>query len=300
VYKDAMVRDSFKEPLLLFHKQFAKCLKDYPTVPRFWKHSFESAYFFPQTYTNAEVAKYAPEATLKFQKWAKDENSNLSHWAERWGEGTYLQNWSMITVPHKSEHAIVKDKAGDYWRFWLFGVLKEGKYGLSVGDIYQALAEGAGDAYSPELAFKHWKPANFQFLGLTHAELTAAFDLPINATALGYYVNDPNALAAEPAGYTKYIQAVKAVAPKHLPVIDWETGASTYNLTVHQQAKWATLMLGTSKREGLAGFNWWQFIDWASIPSVQCPTVANCDLYHFGAHYANGTAKPCWDILIQP
>jgi len=300
VYKDAMVRDSFKEPILLFHVKFAQCLKDYPTVPRFWKHSFESAYFFPQTYTNAEVNKYAPAATAKFQQWAQDTNSSLSHWAVRWGEDNYLKNWSMVTIPHKTEHAISKAKFGDYWRFWLLGVLKDGKYGLSIGDIYQALAQGAGAAYSPGLAFKHWEPKNFQFVGdVTDAELVEAYDLPINATALGYYVNDPATLAQEPAKYTKYIQDIKAVAPKTLPIIDWETGASTFNLTNAQQAEWATLMMETSKREGLGGFNWWQFVDWSPIPTQSCGTATHCELFHFGAHYTNGTEKPCWAVLTQ-
>lgn len=132
-------------------------------------------------YTNAQVAKYAPSVTVKFQQWLEDKNSNLSHWATRWGESSYLKNFSMITVPHLSKHPISKAKFGDYWRFWLFGVLKEGTYGLSVGDIYQALAKGAGTAYSPGLAFKHWRPGNFQFVGdFTDAELVAAYDLPIN------------------------------------------------------------------------------------------------------------------------
>lgn len=122
------------------------------------------------------------------------------------------------------------------------------------------------------------------------------------ATALGYYVNDPTALAAEPAAYTQYVESIKAVAPKQLPIIDWETGASTYNLTLAQQAEWATLMLETSKKEGVAGFNWWQFVDFAAMPSNPAcvwPNVAHCELYHFGAHYTNGTAKPCWAVLAK-
>ena len=57
---------------------------------------------------------------------------------------------------------------------------------MSIGDIHDALRAGAGTAYDPLLAFKHWKPANFGFTSdLTHGELVEAFDLPINATALG-------------------------------------------------------------------------------------------------------------------
>ena len=115
-------------------------------------------------------------------------------------------------------------------------------------------------------------------------------------------MNDPTALAAEPAAYTQYVRSIKAVAPKQLPIIDWETGASTYNLTLAQQAEWATLMLETSKKEGVAGFNWWQFVDYAAMPSNPAcvwPNAAHCELYHFGAHYTNGTAKPCWAVLTN-
>ena len=51
------------------------------------------------------------------------------------------------------------------------------------------------------------------------------FDLPINATALGYYVNDIETMRTEPAAFQNYIRNVKAVAPKHLPIMDWETGS---------------------------------------------------------------------------
>ena len=42
---------------------------------------------------------------------------------------------------------------------------------------------------------------------MTLAETKDAFDLPINATALGYYVNDPKALAQEPAAFGAYIDS---------------------------------------------------------------------------------------------
>jgi hypothetical protein len=42
-FVDHMVRDSYREPIVKFHAKFAKCLKQSPNVPRFWKHSFESA-----------------------------------------------------------------------------------------------------------------------------------------------------------------------------------------------------------------------------------------------------------------
>ena len=69
------------------------------------------------------------------------------------------------------------------------------------------LVAGAGGSFAPELAFKHWKPGNFLFeTDMTQDEIKAAFDLPINATALGYYVNDAAALAKEPAGFRDYIK----------------------------------------------------------------------------------------------
>ena len=66
---------------------------------------------------------------------------------------------------------------GDFWRFWLLGVLKHGTYGLSIGDIRAALVKGAQGAFDPEVAFKHWRPANLLGLtDMTHAEVVDAFD----------------------------------------------------------------------------------------------------------------------------
>lgn len=178
-------------------------------------------------------------------------------------------------------------------------MLKDGKYGLSVGDIHAALTVGAGSAYAPLLAFKHWKPANFLSTSdLTHEELVSAYDLPINATALGYYVNDAPSLAKEPAAFEDYITGVKAVAPPSLPIIVWETGGSTYKLTLAEQAAWAKMMVDTITKHGLFGFNYWQFIDWAPYPMSPCQGQTNCELFHFGAHFLNGTAKPVWDVLL--
>ena len=84
-----------------------------------------------------------------------------------------------------------------------------------------------------------------------------------------YYVNDVPQLKTEPAGFRNYIQDVKGVAPPTLPLIDWETGASTNNLTEAEQAQWAVYMMDTAQEEGLLGFNWWQWVDWA-------PHVAKC------------------------
>lgn len=54
----------------------------------------------------------------------------------------------------------------------------------------QALRNGAGGDYEPLLGFKHWRAANFFSLtDMTVGELKSAFDLPINATALGFYCN---------------------------------------------------------------------------------------------------------------
>ena len=96
---------------------------------------------------------------------------------------------------------------------------------------------------------------------LTTEELKQAFDLPINATAMGYYVNDPVSLQTEPGAFVNYIKDVKRVAPSALPLIVWETGASTRNLTEAQQAKWGTLMVQTLEAEGVAGFNWCVLLD---------------------------------------
>ena len=41
-YLDIVVRDTYIEPMLLFHTKFASCFEDHPTAPLFWKHSFES------------------------------------------------------------------------------------------------------------------------------------------------------------------------------------------------------------------------------------------------------------------
>jgi hypothetical protein len=297
-FVDHMVRDSYREPMVQFHTQFAQCLKASPTVPRFWKHSFESAYVFPQTMTNNQVAKTAPAANEKFQHWAQDTNADIGHWAERWNEKGYLKNFSQITIPHITKHGISPAKFGDYWRFWLLGVLKQGKYGLSIAEIYGGLADGAGASYSAGLAFKHWKPANLlsTLTDLTTAEVKEAFDLPINATALGYYVNDEPSLAKEPGAFQAYVRSVKAVAPPALPLIMWETGASTYNLTESQQATWAKMMMATSKAEGVAGFNWWQFIDWAA-PIKPCSRLAQCQKLHFGAHTSDGKPKAVWAVL---
>jgi hypothetical protein len=124
-----------------------------------------------------------------------------------------------------------------------------------------------------------------------------AFDLPINATAMGYYVNDPASLETQPTAFSNYIQDVKSVAPPGLPLIVWETGASTRNLTEAQQAKWATLMMQTVAKEGVAGFNWWQFIDWAPTPSQPCKGDTQCQLLHFGAHNLDGSPKEVWSAL---
>ena len=130
--------------------------------------------------------------------------------------------------------------------------------------IVSALHFGAQGVYEPQLAYKHWKPENFvSATDLSVSEIRSFFDLPINATALGYYVNDKAALAQEPASFQTYIQTVKQFAPSDKPLMDWETGASTYNLTESEQVKWALDMMQVAEEEGLLGFNWWQWIDWA-------------------------------------
>ena len=127
-FVDHMVRDSYREPMIQFHTKFAQCLKESPTVPRFWKHAFESTYVFPQKMTSAQVAKTAPAANEKFRRWAQDTNPDIAHWAQRWNESVVLHSFSQITIPHlvpEAQHACPPAKFGDYWRFWLLGVLKE-------------------------------------------------------------------------------------------------------------------------------------------------------------------------------
>ena len=71
-------------------------------------------------------------------------------------------------------------------------------------------------------------------------------------------------------------------------------------MTEALQAEWATLMMQTAAAEGVAGFNWWQFIDWAPTPSQPCPGDTQCQLLHFGAHRLDGSPKPVWSVLKSP
>ena len=89
----------------------------------------------------------------------------------------------------------------------------------------------------------------------------------------------------------------KSVAPPVLPLIIWETGASTRNLTETQQARWPTLVMQTAASEGVAGLNWWQFIDWAPTLSKPCKGDTQCQLLHFGAHKLDGSPKQVWSVL---
>eukprot|EP00041_Stephanoeca_diplocostata_P006110 m.75669 g.75669 ORF g.75669 m.75669 type:complete len:468 (+) comp16182_c0_seq2:79-1482(+) len=307
VYDDLIVHDAFKEPILQFHTKFAQCMQPGTNV-LYWKHAFESMYLFPWTSMGNNTA-----ATQKFKIWAQHKNSDLSHWAERWNVS--LASWSDLTLPNKTtattHNTASKAYFGDFWRFWLLGVLKHGTYGVGIGDIMHALQKGANAAggvrYSPQLGFKHWKVNNFiSWTDLTQAELQDAFDLPINVTALGIYCNnDP-----DPSNRSKmcrpdhpsaasdletYVTSTKAVAPAHLPILIWETGASTYRQPEHEQVLWVEIVERVAQQQGLLGYNFWQFIDWL-------PTQANVvkgkdeDLYHFGMHHANGSAKPVWDF----
>ena len=97
-----------------------------------------------------------------------------------------------------------------------------------------------------------------------------------------------------------FAAGVKSVAPPALPRIVWETGASTYNLTETQQAQWATLMLEAVTSLGVHGFNWWQFIDWAPIPSRPCRADTQCQKLHFGTHNVDGSPKKVWAALKSP
>lgn len=173
---DLMVHPVYKKPIIEFHRKFASCFRDTPKAVLYWKHAFESCYLFPSNTTGP-----VPHAIAAFQQWARDTNPAISHWADRWGEK--LGSFSDITLPL---HHDSKPKLGDYYRFWLLGVLKAGTYGTSIGDIAAALREGAGASYDAQLGFKHWKPINFETItDMTTAELKQAYNLPINVTALG-------------------------------------------------------------------------------------------------------------------
>lgn len=286
---DIMVRDDLRPLILDFHTKFASCVAPQAKDGiKYWKHSFESCYLFP-----APAAAMSAIAAKKFSDWARANNSDLSHWQTRWHMPN-LTSWSDIVPPTNEGN---KPFVSDYWRFWLLGVLRSGDYGLSIGEIMAALQHGAKsnpqDAFQPLLGFKHWKPHNFvQDTDLTESELRLAYDLPINVTAMGYYVNTPSQLALEPAGINSYINLTKYYAPAELPVLMWETGASTLNMSLSQQAQWASLMQHAASQGGLEGYNWWQFIDWS--PQVDVPDKQQ---FHFGAHFVNGTAKPAWKVL---
>ena len=283
VGNDMMVREEYRHPVILFHSKFAACLRGHGNGVLYWKHAFESCYLFPQK----ENPKDVPTANSEFAAWAKANNSDLSHWSQRWNET--LTSWDAIVIPHG---ASPKSKYGDYFRFWLLGVLKTGQYGLSIGEIMTALIEGAGGDYQPQLGFKHWKPSNFHNLAdITAAELREAYDLPINVTALGYYVNDKSQLQQEPKLFNEYVDDVKSLAPSHLPILVWETGSSTFQLSEDDQVEWAKLVNTAAHDFGLLGFNWWEFIDWAPPQGNYTDNIQ----YHFGVHYANYTTKKVWD-----
>lgn len=83
-YTDVMVRESYREPMLLFHRKFASCFRDTPTAPHYWKHAFESCYIFPDAVPSSPGASLAMSAaTSKFSEWARDTNPSLEHWRKR-------------------------------------------------------------------------------------------------------------------------------------------------------------------------------------------------------------------------
>ena len=290
-YGDLMVRDEYAQPILAFHEKFAACLAP-GTGVRWWKHAFESCYLFPSPAAN----KNADAARTKFALWAEAQNASIAHWAERWDESN-LRSFSSVTLPNQTNgklDAAARAKNGDFFRFWLLGVLRDGTYGLSIPAIAAALQRGAaasGWRSGVSLGFKHWQVMNFQRLtDLTQAELQRAFDLPgVNLTALGYYVNTEAELAQEPALFDTYINATRAVAPVNLPMVVWETGASTLALSPAQQASWLDMVEAAVVRHKLLGFNWWQIVDWAPRPGEKDGIGL-----HFGLTFLNGTRKDAW------
>lgn len=125
VYPDLVLHNSYKEPILLFHEKMAECLRPGRNV-LYWKHAFESMYMFP-----AGNIPHSDVARSQFAAWARTNNSSIGHWAGRWAQGN-LSSFQDIDLPDKAAN---KEKLGDFWRFWLLGVLKEGTYGLSVGEV---------------------------------------------------------------------------------------------------------------------------------------------------------------------
>ena len=57
-------------------------------------------------------------------------------------------------------------------------------------------------------------------------------------------------------------------------------------------------MMQTVSAKGVAGFNWWQWIDWAPVPNHPCANTVNCELYHFGAHNLDGSPKEAWKTVL--
>ena len=62
-------------------------------------------------------------------------------------------------------------------------------------------------------------------------------------------------LAQEPGLFDTYVNATRAVAPPALPMVVWETGASTFQLSPAQQASWLAMVEAGVARHGLLGFN---------------------------------------------
>jgi hypothetical protein len=83
-HRDTQVRETYREPMLLFHRKFASCFKDTPTAPHYWKHAFESCYIFPGAAPPSPTAALATSAsTAAFALWARDTNPSLQHWKSR-------------------------------------------------------------------------------------------------------------------------------------------------------------------------------------------------------------------------
>ena len=57
----------------------------------------------------------------------------------RWTDKSFA-NFSEIVLPHKNPKPQLPAhmaKLGDFFRFWLLAVLKDGTYGLSLDDIFR-------------------------------------------------------------------------------------------------------------------------------------------------------------------
>tara|TARA_Y100000310_G_scaffold321043_1_gene378142 strand:- start:3988 stop:5697 length:1710 start_codon:yes stop_codon:yes gene_type:complete len=292
---DILTDENKKEAYLVFHEELGRIMKDKPNI-LYYKHAFESLYIkFPW-------GRDTPKNVEMWQKFLQDKNPDLSYWNTRWDEN--YADWESVELvasdhsswdgywnqkgeePYKSS----KEKWGDYYRFLLLGIHKDGDYGLSLSEIEDALQKYDTDAI---LAFKNFKPSRFKWESdLTDAELADIFSFG-SVIPLGYYPKDSTDIGGQ--GLIDYINDVKALTSK--PIIIWESGVSTYEFTEEEQKTWIENLDAISKQEGLIGYNIWMHQD--SYPKIGV-SQGKEDL--FGLKDEGGNPKPAWNVLplIKP